>query len=177
LRLAKSDPAKAKNRWNHPFRVESSSVQFTGVEILNQRFSRLLASNGIRHLTVGVVNTAFGFGIFTSLVLLSGEGAYLAILAASHIIASSLGFFLYRRFVFQVQGKLVQDFLRLQGVYAVTLGANAVILAATIELLGWSPIMAQALFQSVIFIGSYFGHKYFSFRRPKSTLTLGSKQN
>ncbi|TFC72411.1 GtrA family protein [Cryobacterium sp. TMS1-20-1] len=134
-----------------------SLKRLTGVILRDQR---------VRFLIVGGTNTVVGFGLYTGLWLTIGHViGYLGSLYGSYALASLLAFNLYRRFVFHVRGNVLVDFLRFQGVYVVSLVINTVSLPLLVELLGWSPLSAQAVIVVVTTTVSYVGHKFFSFRR------------
>ena len=128
----------------------------------------LLADERVRFLVVGGINTVVGYLAFAALQLSVGHViGYLGSLYGSYVLAVSLAFVLHRRFTFRVQGtgnRLV-DFARFASVYVVSLAANTVVLPVLVELGGLHPLVAQAISVVVTTIISYFGHKYFSFRR------------
>lgn len=131
---------------------------------------RLIAAVGaeqLRFVIVGGINTAVGYGAFALIYFLWGATlGYLGTLLCAHLVASSLAFFLYRRWVFQVRGRAVLDYVRFQSVYLASLGVNIALLPVFVELLGWNVYLAQAVVLIVTVVGSFVGHKTFSFRRP-----------
>lgn len=132
---------------------------------------RLLGDERIRFLFIGAFNTAFGYTLFVAAELLFGHHiGYLASLFISYPIAVVVAFGLHRHFTFRVSGSgnVLLDFGRFVGVYAVALAANALALPALVEVAGLPPIVAQALVVVMTTLISYVGHKWFSFRRPKS---------
>lgn len=134
---------------------------------------RLLADDKFRFLVVGGVNTGVGFLLFIVFDLTVGRPldaaghsivASVLTLLLSHLLASLLAFWLYRRFVFRVSGHAAIDFVRFQGVYAVPLAINLVVLPLLVEL-GVMRIVAQGSILIVTTVFSYVGHRFFSFRR------------
>jgi putative flippase GtrA len=126
-----------------------------------------------RFLLVGGFNTAFGFLVFVLLDFTVGRSldaaghtvlASVVTLLVAHLIASIVAFVLYRRIVFKVAGNLVIDFVRFESVYAVPLGINLVILPLLVAV-GIPRIWAQGAIIVVTTLFSYFGHRFFSFRR------------
>ena len=77
---------------------------------------------------------------------------------------------LHRRFTFckHGAGNVVVDFVRFASVYVVSLAINTLILPLLVEVAGFDPLIAQAITVVVTTLVSYFGHKYFSFRRAKA---------
>lgn len=137
------------------------------------RVRSLLEDRRIRFLLVGGVNTGVGYLLFVAVALTAGrvlDDAGLSVvssvvsLLASHLLASVLAFVLYRKLVFRVTGHVVRDFIRFQGVYALSLGVNTVALPVLVEL-GVPRLIAQACIVVVTALVSYFGHRSFSFRR------------
>ena len=130
------------------------------------RIRALLRDERVRFLITGVINTGVGYGFFVLVQFTLGARiGYLASLLIAHLLASTIAFTIYRRYVFAVKGGLVRDFLRFQSVYIVPLLANLLILPILVEVLDWNVYVAQALVVLVSTLISYFGHKYFSFRR------------
>ena len=85
-------------------------------------------------------------------------------LLLSQLLSSLPAFYLYRRYVFRVTGTFWADLVRFQGVYIVPFLANLVFLPLLV-LIGLHAILAQALIVVFNAVISYFGHKYFSFKR------------
>jgi putative flippase GtrA len=104
--------------------------------------SALFADERVRFLVVGGINTIVGYALFALLQLTVGQT----------IGVEGTG----NRFV---------DFVRFASVYAVSLAANTVVLPLLVELARLDPLVAQAISVVVTTVVSYFGHKYFSFRR------------
>jgi len=130
---------------------------------------RLARDQKVRFLAVGAVNTGLGFALFVTfdlLVFRSVPFGYLISLAVSYSIAITVAFVLYRRFVFQVSGRIVSDFLKFIGVYVVAIGVNAAALPVLVEIVDLSPLLAQGIVLVCTTAISYFGHRGFSFRRP-----------
>lgn len=134
---------------------------------------RVFRDERFRFLIVGGFNTAFGFLVFILLDLTLGRTmdrgghellASVATLLLSHVIASIVAFVLYRRFVFRVSGNVPIDFVRFQGVYAVPLAVNIVVLPLLVSF-GIPRILAQGSIIVVTTVFSYVGHRFFSFRR------------
>lgn len=131
---------------------------------------RLLRDQRIRFLAVGATNTLVGYLIFGALTLwVFGDVpfGYLISLAISYAISITMAFWLYRTFVFLVKGRILTDFVKFVGVYAVSIGLNALILPLFVEVVGLHPLIAQAITLVLTTLLSYFGHKYVSFRRPQ----------
>jgi len=123
-------------------------------------------SEKLRFLAVGGLNTGLGFGLFALLQFLIGEqiGEVLVLLLA-HLGASTVAFVLHRRVTFRVSGNILADYLRFQTVFIIPIGINLVILPILTHVVGVNVYVAQALITGVTVTISYFGHKYFSFRR------------
>ncbi len=129
---------------------------------------RLLGDERVRFVIVGGVNTVLGYGLFALFDLTLGHTiGYLGSLYASYVIAIVVAFFLHRRFTFRAHesGNPFVDFARFSLVYVVALIVNTVALPLLVELVHLPPLIAQAIIVVVTTLVSYFGHKFFSFRR------------
>ena len=134
--------------------------------------SALMADERVRFIIIGGVNTVVGYAIFAVLQITVGHViGYLGSLYASYVLGVTLAFVLHRRFTFRTQGtgNTLIDFLRFASVYIVSLAINTLVLPLLVELGGLEPLVAQAITVVVTTLVSYFGHKYFSFRRAKTS--------
>lgn len=128
----------------------------------------------VAFLLVGGLNTAIGFLAFVGFDRLyaalapewGGVVHNTVTLACAHVVSVIIAFVLYRTLVFRVTGHLWRDLARFESVYLVSLGVNWLLLNVLTVVLGLSAIFAQALVVAIIAMLSFFGHKYFSFRRP-----------
>lgn len=126
---------------------------------------RLRDDERARFVGVGGVNTVTGYLLFLAFdVLLNGN--YLASIVASYAIATLIAFVLHRRFTFGVTQRqgIVIDFLRFESVYVVMLAVNAGLLVVLVGWWAWPSWIAQAVIVVLTTVGSYVGHKLFSFR-------------
>ena len=136
--------------------------------------ARVARDQRVSFLLVGGFNTALGFAVFVVADLLVGrpvDAAFgetvgsLTTLAIAHVIGVIVAYLLYRRFVFRVTGRFWRDLARFESVYLVQLAFNSIALPLAVGL-GVPRIPAQLAIVIVSAVGSYLGHKFFSFRRP-----------
>lgn len=136
---------------------------------------RLIRDQRIAFLVVGAVNTGIGYLLFVGFDLTVGRAvlpsigasaAAVVTLLCAHVVATLIAFVLHRNLVFRVRGHVLRDFVRFQAVYVVTFSINIVVLPLLV-LAGLPALLAQLLITVVTVAVSWFGHKYFSFRRPK----------
>lgn len=133
--------------------------------------ANLLRDQRVRFLAVGTFNTLFGYLVFGLLELLVFDGmrtGYLGSVVGSYAVSIVLAFFLYRRFVFVVRGRLLRDFCAFVAVNLFAIGTNLGILAVLVELVGLPPLVAQAAALLATTFISYVGHRQVSFRRVDS---------
>ena len=123
-----------------------------------------------RCLVTGVSNTVIGYGLFAAVQYLIGHYVtYVGSLLIAHLLSSIIAFVLYRRFVFRASGSVLGQFWRFQTVYIVPLGINILLLPTLVQVFSVNVYLAQACSTVLIAIGSYFAHKYFSFRSRVTT--------
>jgi len=127
----------------------------------------LLRDARLRYLVVALTNTLVGYSLYAVALFGLGEAAYLWALVFSHLFATTMAFFLYRKFVFHVRGSHLLDYARFQMVYLLSLSLNAVLLALIVSTTAVGPLLGQAICLTIVAIGSFFGHRHFSFRRSK----------
>lgn len=129
-------------------------------------FLALVRDQRVAFLMVGAANTAIGFFWFVTFQSLVGRWVhYLGVLLLAHVASVLCAFVLYRKVVFRVHGHVWSDLWRFESVYLGALGVNLVLLPLLVELAGLRPIVAQLVIVSVTSVMSWFGHRYFSFRR------------
>jgi putative flippase GtrA len=119
----------------------------------------------IRFLLVGGYNTLFSFLLFCLLqTLLSGIFHYIVILLFCHLISVFNSFVSLKYFVFRSPKNFLNEYLKVNIVYAVYFVLNALLLYSLKDLLGINIYIAQLLCVIILTVASYFSHKYFSFK-------------
>lgn len=130
---------------------------------------RIIKDQRFLFLIVGGINTLAQYLWFVLFETLRGghfgQLGYMVSLVFSYFLAMIGAFYLHRRFVFRVSGKLLLDFFRFVLVNLFGFGINAAVLPLAIEIGGLAPIYAQAGAAVLVAIANYFGHKHISFRR------------
>lgn len=134
-----------------------------------------------RFLVTGATNTIVGFLMFAAVQFLIGRYVtYIGSLLIGHLLTSLVAFALYRRFVFRAtNGNVFGQFLRFQTVYIVPLAVNIVLLPILVQAFAINVYVAQGAATLLIAVGSYFAHRYFSFRerptRPSTERPRGTR--
>jgi putative flippase GtrA len=119
----------------------------------------------INYFIVGMWNTIFGYFVFAALYYLLNKNIhYLFLLIISNILSITNAYIGYKTFVFKTKGNYLNEYLRFYLVYGAMLILNLIFLPVLVEIFRVNPVIAQGMFVFVSFIGSYIGHKYFSFR-------------
>lgn len=152
--------------------AENPGAKPTSATRISGRFLSLVEaireSEKFRFLIIGGINTLFGYSVFTLLEVVAGDHiGYLISLFVSYVFGTILAFVLHRRYTFRATGpgNVVADFFRFASIYVVSLVINVVALPLLVEVVGLEPVAGQSLVVVVTTLISYFGHKYFSFRR------------
>lgn len=116
---------------------------------------------------VGAVNTLMGMGLTVAwLALLDDAAPPSAGVAAAYGTGIGIAFFLHRHLVFRVRGRVFRDFAGFAAVNCGGLLANALLLELAVTVLGFPRAPAAVVIMGAVAVGSYFGHRYVSFRRP-----------
>jgi putative flippase GtrA len=130
--------------------------------ILNYWFK---INDKIRFLLVGGYNTLFSFSLFCLLQNLLGNiFHYIVILLFCHLISVFNSFVSLKYFVFRSSKKFLNEYLKVNIVYAVYFVLNAMLLYVLKDLLAINIYIAQFICVIILTIASYFSHKYFSFK-------------
>ncbi len=132
----------------------------------------------VRYLTVGAINTAFGYGCFALLtMLLTPLIAYGYVLASliSNLLGITFSFLGYKWFVFKTQGNYFKEWLRCVGVYTGNMILCATVLPVLVPIVrrqtgnpGTAPYIAGAIVLGVSVIFSFFGHRHISFAAARN---------
>jgi putative flippase GtrA len=118
----------------------------------------------VRFGIVGLLNTAFGYGVFILLQLTLGTVAhYLVVLAVANVVAILQAYVFQRRLVFRFQGGWWAGLLRFSLVYVGAFAVNLVLLPVFHELLRIPVIPAQGIVTVLQAFGTYVAHSRFTF--------------
>ena len=116
------------------------------------------------YLVVGGWNTVFGYAVWALLQFLLGDHLhYLVVVLIAWPIAVLNAYLGYRYLVFHSSGSILAELPRFSLVYLATLAVNLVLLPIALQVLPFSIYVVQALLTMIVVVGSYLGHKYFSF--------------
>lgn len=89
---------------------------------------------------------------------------YLVAILVAQAITIACAFPAYRTLVFQSRDRARRDFARFLSVWSTGAVAGVVATPALVELVHLSPMLAQVIAIVVVAVGSYLGHRLFSFR-------------
>lgn len=134
----------------------------------------------LRYLLVGGWNTVFGYTCFFLLNrwLSTVITAYPYIVAslASSLINITVAFLGYKWLVFRTRGNYLREWIRTLTVYSGSILISTLALAPLVGLIRHTtryqtqaPYIAAAILAVVTVIGSFLGHRHFSFRKPHSS--------
>ncbi len=136
---------------------------------------RVYYNQQIRFLFVGVLNTIVGVGITCLVYFLFGlpifkrdDIPFIPMLIGTlsgQIIGTIHSYFWNRFFVFKSKDKSKTEFLRFVLVYVVQYLLNLGLTALFNKILHENPFVVTIITTLVCTIISYFGHKFFSFRK------------
>ena len=122
------------------------------------------------YLVVGAWNTVFGYGVWAVMQYVLGDTVnYLVIVALSWSIAVLNAYVGYRYVVFRSRGPVRTELPRFVTVYLATLIANLALLPIALRVLPFSIYVDQALVLAIVIVGSYLGHRYYSFGGGRGT--------
>ena len=132
-----------------------------GVNVLN-----LLRSQFFRYLIVGVWNTVFGIGLYWLAYGTLGKSVHYMLLAVPvNILAITNAFVCYKLIVFRTRGNWIKEYVKCFIIYGGGALASMALLWLLVSCFRMNPAIANMVGSVIVVIGSYFGHKYFSFYR------------
>ncbi|MGI5220035.1 GtrA family protein [Nocardia sp. CA-290969] len=128
---------------------------------------RLVRRQEAAFAIVGAVNTVMGIGLTVAWLTVLGDSVPpSAGVAAAYLTGIGIAFVLHRRLVFRVRGRIVRDFLGFAAVNCGGLIANALLLEVAVSLFGFPRAPSAVMVMGAVAAGTFFGHRYISFRRP-----------
>jgi putative flippase GtrA len=130
---------------------------------------QLLADERIRYLVCGAVVAVTYLSAFAAFSYGFPRWGYFLVFALAQALAITVAFPLYRRFVFASTGSWHGDLRRFLSVWGVSLVVSAAGLPLLVELVGVSPVVSQVILVAVVAVGSFLGHRYFSFKHRAAT--------
>ena len=125
----------------------------------------------MRFLIAGAWNTAFGYGFYVGLLLVTKglpvtETVHaILVLCVAQVVSVTQSFVSYKWFVFKGGEEIVREFARFSAVYAGTFAFNLAALPLLLRYTPLGPIAAQALVVVVCAACTYVIHSLFSFRQ------------
>lgn len=126
---------------------------------------RIIKDQRVAFLLVGGANTAFSTGLFIVLALTFEQAPSFVLLSISWLVSLLAVFFVYRKLVFRVSGHFWLDLGRFALVNLTSLVVNVSLLSLFADILDFPRIPTQLTITALSVVISYFGHRYFSFRR------------
>lgn len=118
---------------------------------------------GIRFLFVGGINTVVGYGSYTIFLLLNIN--YLIANTLSTIIGVINSYIWNRNFTFKSNAKIKEELVKFISVYLVSYLISMLSIYILVSKLGIDKYIGGLLNLIITTLISYFGHKYFSFKR------------
>jgi putative flippase GtrA len=148
--------------------------------LLRRITSHIPPGQFLRYLLVGGWNTVFGYTCFFLLNrwLSTVITAYPYIVAglASSLINITVAFLGYKWFVFRTRGNYLREWLRTLTIYSGSVLFSTLALAPVVGLIrhttrhqAEAPYIAAAILAVFTVLGSFFGHRHFSFRKTHSS--------
>ena len=144
-------------------------------------------SQFVRYLLVGGFNTVFGCALF-ALLNWSFEGlgpfSYMYAAVLANLIAITVAFIGYKRFVFRTRGNYLVEWVRCVGVYGSSMAIGLVGLPILVTILRrflakpvHAPYIAAAMLTAITVVFSFLGHKNISFRQKLGQIQKDSNPN
>lgn len=98
---------------------------------------------------------------------------YMVATVFSQLAPIPVAFPAYRRLVFESDGQLRGDLVRFMIVWGTGMIAPIAAAPILVEGLRVNPVLAQVVITVVVALGSFLGHRFFSFRRTAASRPIG----
>ena len=141
-------------------------MDFSKLPVLNKLSPRQYEV--IAYLISGGWNTFFGMGLYTIVYWLwGGKVHYMILTIPVNIAAITNAFLCYKLFVFRTKGNWLKEYLKCYLVYGTGMLSGMGLLWILVSLFKINPAVGNVIATGLVATASYFGHKYFSFRKGK----------
>lgn len=135
------------------------------IETLFRKYRTLLREGGL-YCIVGVWNTIFGWGIYAlACMWFQVYVNYLILSVFCNILAVTNAFLCYRYIVFKSTGNFFHEYIKCYLVYGGGSLLAMGVLFLLVELCALPPAVANIAASLLVMAASFFGHKFFSFRK------------
>ena len=122
----------------------------------------------ILYLAAGGWNTVFGLGLYWLAYHLFGQDVnYLLLFIPVNVLAVTNAFLCYKIFVFRTKGHWWSEYFKCYLIYGGGMAASMVLLWLLVDFGHMHPVVANFAGTGLVVVGSYFGHKYFSFSHKR----------
>lgn len=118
----------------------------------------------VRFVIVGMVNTAFGYGVIFALMLGAGWSPE-ASNVTGYAVGLAVSYLLHRVFTFRSKGNPFGEAGRFLVVFGIAFGLNLVALSVCVRLLDIPAWISQIIAACVYVVSSYLMQRYFVFLR------------
>jgi putative flippase GtrA len=124
-----------------------------------------LRGRPLRYVLVGGWNTGFGVGFFTALYLFSGTTlGYITVLTVAQIVAVLQSHLTQRTLVWRSHAPYLPELLRFSTIFAVTFGANLVLLGVCVAALHTPVLVTQWSLTLLLLLPTYLVQRSWAFR-------------
>lgn len=130
--------------------------------VLPSPLDRLVGLQQVRYLLVAGTTSLIYLGLVAGGLALGWH--YMIAIAVAQAITIAGAFPAYRTLVFASRGSWRTDLVRFLSVWSSGMVAGFVATPLLVEIFGMAPLLAQVVAIVVVAVGSYLGHRYFSFR-------------
>lgn len=133
---------------------------------LKDWFAAKFADERVRYILIGVLNTAFGFLLFTGLYFsLNKFLHYVWIYILTQVIAVSFSHLTQRNFVWHTSENYFKELARFAATYIVVSLVNIALLTLAVEVLDFSALISQYVIGLLLILSTFFSQKYWVFKK------------
>ena len=125
----------------------------------------IINSKKIKFLTIGFLNTIFGY-LFSIVIyeIFQDHLTLFIILLISHIITVTFSFFNYRLFVFKSKKSMLNEYAKIHLVYIFSFCINFLIVWILYNYLLWTFWLSRLVSILILICYNYFAHSRFTFK-------------
>ena len=117
----------------------------------------------LRYVSIGVLNTLFGFGVYTLIMAFTPKPFYLFALTMATIISGIESYITQRKFVWKSSANTRTEFMKFFLVLLSQFILNSILLFVCVEYFGMEPLSTQYVIGSILIVCTYFAHRQWTF--------------
>ena len=118
----------------------------------------------LRYVVIGPLNTLFGFGVYTIIMVFTPVSLYLFALTLATFISGCESYLTQRKFVWKSTANTLIEFVKFWTVLLTQFTLNSILLFVCVEFFNMDPLRTQYILGSILIVFTFIFHRRWTFR-------------